>query len=91
MAPPNRARVDAAGGERALSLTVNATQIAGAAVAGFLAAAFGSGIGIAVDAAAYLLAAMILAAMRLNVAAQAEMRSFLGELATGWREFRSRT
>ncbi|MEJ7791645.1 MAG: MFS transporter [Gaiellaceae bacterium] len=74
-----------------LSLTVNATQIAGAAVAGFLVAAFGSGIGIAVDAAAYLLAAMILAAMRLNVAAQAEMRSFLGELATGWREFRSRT
>ena len=43
------------------------------------------------DAAAYLLAAMILAAMRLNVAAQAELRSFLGELATGWREFRSRT
>ena len=60
-----------------LSLTVNATQIAGAAVAGFLVAAFGSGIGIAVDAAAYLLAAMILAAMRLNVAAQAELRSFL--------------
>jgi len=74
-----------------LSLTVNATQIAGAAVAGFLVAAFGSGIGIAVDAAAYLLAAMILAAKRVNVAAQAELRSFLGELATGWREFRSRT
>lgn len=74
-----------------LSLTGNATQIGGAAIAGFLIAAFGSGVAIAVDAATYLLGAAILSQMRLLLGESGEARRFLGELAAGWREVRGRT
>ena len=73
-----------------LGLSVNATQIGGAALGGLLVAAFSPGVAIAVDAATYVLAASILAQMRLELGA-AEVRSFFSELAAGWREFRSRT
>ena len=73
-----------------LGLSVNATQIGGAALGGLLVAGFSPGIAIAVDAATYILAGSILAQMRLELGA-AEMRHFFSELAAGWREFRSRT
>jgi MFS family permease len=74
-----------------LGLTVNATQIGGAALGGLLVAVFGPGPAIAVDAATYFVAAAILAGMRLDAGAREQARSFFAELATGWREFRSRT
>jgi MFS family permease len=74
-----------------LSLAINSAMIGGAAIAGFLVAAFGSGWAIAVDAGTYLLGAVFIALMRLPVVAPGESPRFLSDLAVGWREFRSRT
>jgi MFS family permease len=74
-----------------LALARNATAIGGAALAGFIVAGFGPGVAIAFDAATYLVAAGIVALMRLELVSRAEVHSFISDLATGWREFRSRT
>ena len=74
-----------------LALARNATAIGGAALAGFIVAGFGPGVAIAFDAATYLAAAGIVALMRLELVSRAEVHSFVSDLATGWREFRSRT
>lgn len=74
-----------------LSLTRNATQIGGAAIAGFLVAGLGSGTAIAVDAATFAAAGVLFAFMRLPAADGIERTSFLADLVAGWREFRSRT
>jgi MFS family permease len=74
-----------------LSLAINSALIGGAAIAGFLVAAFGSGWAIAVDAGTYLLGAVFIALMRLPVVEPGESPRFLSDLAVGWREFRSRT
>ena len=74
-----------------LALARNATAIGGAALAGFIVAGFGPGVAIAFDAATYLAAAAIVALMRLQLQPRGDAHSFVSELATGWREFRSRT
>ena len=74
-----------------LALAINSATIGGAAVAGFLVAAFGSGWAIAVDAGTFLLAAFLFALMRLPAIDAAGSQKFIHDLATGWREFRSRT
>jgi MFS family permease len=73
-----------------LALAINSAMIGGAAVAGFLVAAFGSGWAIAVDAGSFFLAASFVALMRLP-ASGGESANFMHDLAAGWREFRSRT
>ena len=74
-----------------LALAMNSAMIGGAAMAGFLVAAFGSGWAIAIDAGTYLLGAGFVARMRLPAVAPGENPSFLSDLVVGWREFRSRT
>ena len=73
-----------------LSLALSSAMIGGAALAGFLVAAFGSGWAIAVDAGTYLLGALVIALMRLPAIEAGESKNFRHDLATGWREFRAR-
>ena len=73
-----------------LALAVNSAMIGGAAIAGFLVAAFGSGWAIAVDAGTYLLGGTFVALMRLPAIKPGESPRFLSDLAVGWHEFRSR-
>lgn len=74
-----------------LRLSLNGTNIGGAAVGGLLVAALGPGWAIAFDAATYVASAAVLARMRIVAAARAGGRDFLHELREGWGEFRSRT
>ncbi|MGI9113080.1 MAG: MFS transporter [Gaiellaceae bacterium] len=74
-----------------LQLAMSSASIGGAAIAGFLVAAFGSGWAIAVDAGSYVLAASLIALMRLPAPEAGESARFLSELVEGWREFRSRS
>jgi predicted MFS family arabinose efflux permease len=74
-----------------LALAVNSAMIGGAAVAGFLVAAFGPGWAIAIDAGTYLLGGIFIALMRLPAIEPDESPRFLSELSAGWRAFRSRT
>jgi predicted MFS family arabinose efflux permease len=74
-----------------LALALNSAMIGGAAIAGFLVAAFGPGWAIAVDAGTYVLGATFIALMRLPAVEPDESPRFLSELAAGWRAFRSRT
>jgi MFS family permease len=74
-----------------LQLAMNTALIGGAALAGFLVAGFGSGWAIAIDAGTYLVAAMLIAAMRLPAVVREQATSLIQDLAVGWREFRSRT
>jgi predicted MFS family arabinose efflux permease len=74
-----------------LALALNSAMIGGAAIAGFLVAAFGPGWAIAVDAGTYVLGATLIALMRLPAVEPGESPRFLSELAAGWRAFRSRT
>ena len=73
-----------------LALAINSANIGGAAVAGFLVAAFGAGWAIAVDAGSFVLAATLVALMRLPPVG-AEPTNFVHDLAAGWHEFRART
>ena len=73
-----------------LSLGSNASFIGGAALGGLIVAATSPGVGIAVDAASFFLAAFFLALIRLPPGLRMEASNFLGELAEGWREFVSR-
>lgn len=74
-----------------LRLGLNGGSIGGAAVAGFIVAAFGSGTAIAVDAATFFLGALFVGLMRLPASVRMEAQHFLRELGEGWREFRTRT
>jgi MFS family permease len=74
-----------------LRLGQNASWIAGAALGGLVVAATSPGVGIAVDAAAFLVAAVLLAMIRLPATLRIEASNFFADLTEGWREFRSRT
>jgi MFS family permease len=74
-----------------LRLGQNASWIGGAALGGLVVAATSPGVGVAVDAASFLLAALLLAMIRLPATLRMEASNFLAELAEGWREFSSRT
>jgi MFS family permease len=74
-----------------LSLGSNATWIGGAALGGLVVAATSPGIGIAVDAVSFFVAAVFLALVRLPRSFRMEASNFMAELAIGWREFISRS
>lgn len=74
-----------------LRLGQNASYIGGAALGGLVVAATSPGIGIAVDAASFLLAATLLAMIRMPATLRMEASNFFAELKDGWREFSSRT
>lgn len=74
-----------------LRLGLNASFIGGAALGGLVVGATSPGVGIAVDAGSFFLAAASLAAMRMPATLRMEGSSFVAELREGWREFSSRT
>jgi predicted MFS family arabinose efflux permease len=74
-----------------LGLSRNGARIGGAAVGGILVAAFGPAVAIAIDAASFLVSAILLRAVRIaEPAIRAARKAFVRELIEGWDEFRSR-
>ncbi len=71
--------------------TRNATRIAGPALAGLLVAGAGGGWAIAVDAVAYLVAALCMSRLRLPAPVRAAGATMLRDLREGWQVFRSIT
>jgi MFS family permease len=71
--------------------TRNATRVAGPALAGLLVAGAGGGWAIAVDAAAYLVAAACMSRLRLPAPVRAAGATVLRDLREGWSVFRSMT
>jgi MFS family permease len=74
-----------------LRLSLNATNITGAALGGILVAATSPGWAIAADAVTYGLAALAIGAMNLPRSLRMEGSTMLHELRVGWRDFWSRT
>jgi predicted MFS family arabinose efflux permease len=74
-----------------LRLTLNATNIGGAALGGVVVAFAGPGWALAFDAATYGAGAVLLLPMTIVAPEQVGDASFLGELRAGWHAFRSRT
>jgi len=74
-----------------LRLGQNASWIGGAAFGGLVVAATSPAVGIAVDAASFLVAAVLLAMIRLPARLRMEASNFFADLTEGWREFSSRT
>jgi MFS family permease len=74
-----------------LRLGLNSSFIGGAALGGLVVGATSPGVGIACDAASFLLAALFVGAMRLPPTLRIEGSTFVGELREGWHEFSSRT
>jgi MFS family permease len=73
-----------------LRVGMNASVIGGAALGGLIVAATSPGVGLAVDAGSFLLAASFTAFMRIPKSLRIEASNFLAELAEGWKEFSSR-
>lgn len=73
-----------------LRLGTNAARIAGMVAAGVTVAWLGPGVALALDAATYLVAAGLLAALRLPSAVRTPNRGVGKDLRTGWREFSRR-
>jgi MFS family permease len=73
-----------------LRLGRNGSVIFGSAAAGLIVAATSPATGLAVDAASFLLAAALTAAMHLPSSLHMERSNFVADLALGWREFTSR-
>jgi MFS family permease len=74
-----------------LRLSMNATQIIGAAAGGLLVAATNPGIAIAIDACTFTVAAASFMRMRLPAGLRLEGSTVLSELREGWHDFWSRT
>lgn len=74
-----------------LRLSLNGTQIAGAALGGLVVAAAGPGWAIGADAATFFVAALLTARMRVRAHARAEPSTLLADLREGWADFWSRT
>ena len=74
-----------------LRLTLNATNIGGAALGGLVVAAAGPGWALAFDGLTYLVAAALLLQMRIVPPARGATSSFVAELREGWGAFRTRT
>jgi MFS family permease len=73
-----------------LRVGMNASVIGGAALGGLIVAATSPGVGIAVDAGSFFLAALFTAFMRIPTSLRMKGSNFVAELADGWREFSSR-
>ena len=74
-----------------LRLSNSMTRIVGAAAAGVVVAAVGSGWALAFDATTFLVSAAFLVRLRLPRALHAQAQNLVRELREGWEEFRSRT
>lgn len=74
-----------------VSISQSAAHIFGPLVAGALVATVGPGWAFAVDGASFVVSGGFLLAMRVSGEVQEERRSFVAELADGWREVASRT
>src|SRR4029453_17097402 len=72
-----------------LSLGNNVSVLGGAALGGLVVGLTSPGIGIAVDAASFFLAAALIAMIQIPTMLRIEASNFLGELKEGWREFTS--
>lgn len=72
-----------------LSGTRNATKVLGPSLSGLLVVAVGSAPAIAFDAATYLVAAVLVARVRLAAPVRAERSTLLADVRTGWTAFRS--
>jgi MFS family permease len=73
-----------------LALYRSASWIVGQALAGVIVAAIGSGWVFAIDAATFAGSAAFLSVLRVGSVVLAERRSFVSELAEGWRAVRTR-
>jgi len=66
-------------------------RLLGPALAGVIVATVGPGWAVGADAATYLVSALCLAGLRVGWSGTAATESFVAQLRTGWRAFRSRT
>jgi MFS family permease len=73
-----------------LALNRSASWIVGPALSGLIVAAVGAGWVFAIDAATFAASATILGMLRVGSVLVTERRSFLAELAEGWRAVRER-
>ena len=73
-----------------MRLATNGAKLLGAALAGVVVAIVGPGWGVAFDAATFAVAGVFFAGLALPAVGNVRA-GMLGELAGGWREFRSRT
>ena len=74
-----------------LGLARNSSMVTGAALGGVLVALVGPGVGMEIDAASFLVAAVLIWLIRTAGLADERVRkSVLRDLATGWSEFWSR-
>ncbi|GIE32217.1 MFS transporter [Actinoplanes italicus] len=86
---PERMRLQAIALSR---ICLNSAMVLGSPIAGVVVASTGPGVGIAVDAAAFVVAGFCFALVRVPMPARSGERSnVLADLRTGWSEFRSRT
>lgn len=65
----------------------NGATTLGAAVAGVLVAFTGAGVTIAIDAATFVVSALLIASIKARPQPMAEKASLLSDLTAGWREF----
>jgi MFS family permease len=74
-------------------LSLNSAAVIGAPVAGVVVAVAGPGVGIAVDAVTFALAAVFFLPLKVTAPAPAaeDRPNVFADLRTGWSEFRSRT
>jgi predicted MFS family arabinose efflux permease len=73
-----------------LRISINGSQIGGAAIGGVLVATIGASGALLVDAFTFFGSAALLALMRLPRGQRMPARNFLVELREGWQAFRSR-
>jgi MFS family permease len=69
----------------------NGSSIVGAAIGGVLVALIGPGLGIEIDSASFLVAAVLIALLRSTPALRTARTGLFAELRDGWKEFRRRT
>ncbi len=74
-----------------LRLSHSTTTIVGAAAAGLVVAALGTGVALAFDAATFVVSALVLVRIAIPATDRLPARNFVGELREGWSEFSSRT
>jgi MFS family permease len=74
-----------------LRISINGSQIGGAALGGVLVATIGASWALLIDGFTFFGSAVLLALMRVSRDQRLAARNFLAELGDGWRAFRSRT
>jgi MFS family permease len=74
-----------------MSISQSGTHVFGPLLSGLIVATIGPGWAFAIDAASFLVSAGFLMAMRVPALVPAPRRTFVSELAEGWREVVSRS